>query len=227
LRYCNSGLNFKQFWDGRANSLEEQVDGPIQNAKEMGSTWEDVLRKLRAAPQYAADFHQIYPDGVQRNNIKECIAEFERSLITPNSRFDRYLRGDLAVLTAAEKSGYHKFKAFGCISCHQGVNVGGNMFQVFGTMGNYFVERGNISKADFGRFNVTGRERDRFVFKVPSLRNVALTAPYFHDGSASTLEAAVEVMAKYQLGQPLSTADIDEIAQFLKTLTGEYEGAPL
>ena len=223
----NSGLNFKQFWDGRAGTLEEQIDGPVQARDEMGSTWEEVVGKLRAAPQYLSAFQEIFADGVQPANIKTAIAEFERSLTTPNSRFDRFLRGEDTVLTADEKEGYGKFKAFGCASCHQGVNVGGNMFETLGAMADYFGERGHVTKADYGRFNVTGREEDRFVFKVASLRNVALTAPYFHDGSAQTLEDAVQAMGKYQLGQALSAVDVDQIVKFLRTLTGEYGGKPL
>jgi cytochrome c peroxidase len=223
----NSGLNFKQFWDGRASDFEEQLDFPVLAADEMGSTWEEVVGKLRATPEYVASFKEIFPDGIQPGNIKNVIAEFERSLITPNSRFDQFLRGDDLALSAKEKEGYRKFKSYGCTSCHQGVNIGGNMFETLGVMADYFAARGNVTKADYGRFNVTGKEEDRFVFKVPGLRNVALTAPYLHDGSAKRLEDAVDVMGKYQLGQTLSLKDIDEIVSFLKTLTGEFEGKAL
>jgi cytochrome c peroxidase len=220
----NCGLNFKQFWDGRADTLEEQVDGPMQADDEMGSTWEEMVAKLRRLPEYAAGFKAVYPDGIQRKNVKDAIAEFERSLTTPNSRFDQYLRGDDRALTDDEKEGYRKFKGYGCISCHQGVNVGGNMFQPLGVMGDYFGDRGNITKADLGRFNVTGEEDDKYKFKVAGLRNIALTAPYFHDGSAATLEEAVSVMAKYQLGRELPPQDLEQIVKFLKSLTGEYNG---
>ncbi len=161
---------------------------------------------------------------MRRPNVKNAIAEFERTLLTPGSRFDRHLRGDATALSAEEKAGYLKFKSYGCISCHQGVNIGANLFQRMGVIGDYFADRGNITKADLGRFNVTGQESDRHVFKVPGLRNVALTAPYFHDGSARTLEEAVEVMAKYQLGRPLPPGDLADIVRFLHTLTGELEG---
>jgi len=227
LTIFNAGLNFKQFWDGRASSLEEQLDGPVSAANEMGSTWEAIVRKLRATPAYSAPFSELFSDGIQVKNIKNVIAEFERSLITPNCRFDKFLRGDAAALTAAEKEGYRKFKSYGCASCHQGVNIGGNMFEKFGIMADYFAARGNVTKADYGRFNVTGREEDRFVFKVPSLRNIALTAPYLHDGSAADLETAVAVMGRYQLGESLSAEDIGEIVGFLETLTGEFEGKAL
>jgi cytochrome c peroxidase len=223
----NSGGNFKQFWDGRAATLEAQIDGPILSPKEMGSTWDEVLGKLRATPAYVTAFKNVYPDGIQPQNIRNAIAEFERSLITPKSRFDQFLRGADSALTDDEKEGYRKFKSYGCTSCHQGVNIGGNMFETLGTMADYFADRGNITNADNGRFNVTGREEDRYVFKVPSLRNIALTGPYFHDGSVATLEKAVAVMGRYQLGQRLSPQDVEQIVKFLKSLTGEYEGKPL
>lgn len=219
----NSGLGFKQFWDGRANTLEDQVDGPILGGKEMGAAWQEILSKLQASTEYSSAFQSAYADGIQAKNVKEAIAEFERSLITPNSRFDRYLRGDIGAITKDERGGYLKFKSYGCITCHQGVNVGGNMFQPLGVMGDFFAER-KLTKADFGRFNVTGNADDKFVFKVPSLRNVALTAPYFHDGSAKTLEDAVTTMATYQLGRDLSKEDLAQIVLFLKSLTGEYNG---
>lgn len=223
----NSALNFKQFWDGRAETLEEQVDGPTQAPTEMGAKWDDVIVRLSQSDEYVSSFKSLYPDGVQRKNVKDAIAEFERSLITPNARFDRWLRGDDGAISDEEKRGYQNFKAYGCISCHQGVNVGGKMFQPLGIMGDYFQDRGSVTPADFGRFNVTGKEEDRFTFKVPSLRNVALTAPYFHDASAKTLEDAVTIMAKYQLGRELPEEDRTSIVAFLKSLTGEYNGVPL
>lgn len=223
----NSGLNFRQFWDGRAETLEDQIDGPVQNPKEMGSTWPDVVRKLQADPSYPGAFAELYPARIQRATIKDAIATFERSLITPDSRFDRFLRGDRAAITADEVAGYQLFKAYGCVACHQGINVGGNMFQTFGIVADYFADRGHPTRADLGRFNVTGKEYDRHTFKVPSLRNVVRTAPYFHDGSAKTLPEAVAIMAKYQLGRTLSTREVDLIVQFLGTLTGEYTGKPL
>lgn len=223
----NTVFNFKQFWDGRAETLEDQIDGPIHNPKEMGSSWPQIVEKLRQDPEYVRAFAAIYRDGIEPRNVKDAIATFERSLITPNSRFDRLLRGDRSALSDDEKAGYERFKAYGCAACHQGVNVGGNMFQRFGVMADYFADRGNVTKADLGRFNVTGHEGDRYRFKVPGLRNVALTAPYFHDGSAEVLEEAVNVMARYQLGRTLSAADVVLIAKFLRTLTGEYNGKPL
>jgi cytochrome c peroxidase len=223
----NSAANFRQFWDGRAATLEEQIEGPIHSRTEMGSAWNQVVPTLQAVPGYVVAFQAIYSDGIQPANIKNALAEFERTLITPNSRFDKFLRGNDTALTAPEKEGYRKFKSYGCVSCHQGVNVGGNMFATLGAMDDYFMDRGSVTKADYGRFNVTGKDDDRFVFKVPSLRNVALTAPYLHDGSAKTLDRAVAIMGQYQLGRHIPREDLELIVKFLETLTGEYEGNPL
>lgn len=219
----NSGLHYKQFWDGRAETLEEQVEGPIHNQIEMASSWPQVIATLKQS-DYNQRFKTLYADGVTADNIKDAIATFEHSLYTPNSRFDQFLRGDQKVLTAKEKAGYQKFKDLGCVSCHQGVLLGGNMFQKFGVFGDYFHDRGNETKADLGRYNVTGKEEDRYAFKVPSLRNITLTPPYFHDGSAETLDEAVKVMIKYQLGREADPKDADLILQFLNTLTGNIQG---
>lgn len=223
----NSGFNFRQQWDGVVETLEEQVEKPLQSELAMDSNWTEVVNKLQESSQYRLLFGQLYADGIKSDNIKDAIATFERSLYTPNSRFDQYLRGDETALNPQEREGYRRFKAYGCVSCHQGVNIGGNLYQTFGLMGNYFKDRGNVTKADLGRFNVTGKESDRHVFKVPSLRNIALTNPYFHDGSAETLEEAVRVMGKYQLGRQLSQDDIDLIVTFFNALTGEYQGESL
>ena len=222
----NAALNFKQFWNGRADSLEAQIDLVIQNPVEMGSKWADVVVKVSQDAHYKQAFAAAYKDGVTKANIQNAIATFERTLITPNSRFDKYLRGDRNAISEEEKAGYAKFKQYGCVACHQGVNVGGNMFQKFGVMGNYFEKRGMSAEADLGRYLVTREEGDKHVFKVPSLRNVALTAPYFHDATAKTLEDAVDVMFKYQLGRVGSKEDKEAIIQFLKTLTGEPGGKP-
>jgi cytochrome c peroxidase len=220
----NAALNFRQFWNGRAETLEQQVDMVIQNPVEMGSKWEDVVAKVSQDATYHRAFALSYPEGVTRVTIQNAIATYERTLMTPNSRFDRYLRGEVNALSAEEKAGYLKFKQYGCIACHQGVNVGGNMFQKFGVMGDYFAARGRLTDADLGRYLVTGEEDDKHVFKVPSLRNVALTAPYFHDGSAKTLDAAVDVMFRYQLGRVASPDDKAAIIEFLGTLTGDAAG---
>lgn len=165
----NSGFNFVQFWDGRADSLEAQVDGPVNHPKEMASTWPLVLTKLGQDLSYVAKFKELYPDGMTVNNIKNALATFERSLLTPNSRFDKYLRGDQSVLNAHEKNGYELFQSLGCASCHQGVNLGGNMYEKMGLMGDYFTDRGNVTEADNGRFNVTHNPENMHEFRVPSV----------------------------------------------------------
>ena len=224
----NSRYNFRQFWDGRAASLEEQVSGPIHDPNEMGTTWAQVLGKLSKDTALTAEFKSLYPAaGLNAANITDALSSYQRALITPNARFDRHLRGDTTALKQDELRGYQLFKSYGCVACHQGVNVGGNMFQTFGVMGDYFGKRGNPTDADLGRYNVTKNPDDKHAFKVPSLRNVVLTAPYFHDGSAKTLEDAVDVMFRYQLGRPAPEQDKKYIIEFLHTLTGELDGKPL
>ena len=217
----NAGLNFKQFWDGRAKTLEQQIDGPVQSEVELGSLWPEVITKLHAHESYPQRFNALYPDGISRNNVKDALAEFMRTLTTPNGRFDQWLRGDGDALDRQEKKGYALFKHYGCVSCHQGANVGGNMFQVFGVINEYFKKRGNITEADFGRYNVTGNPADRHVFKVPSLRMAALTAPYLHDGNAETLRDAVDAMFEFQLGREAPDEHKDAIVAFIKTLAGD------
>ena len=217
----NAGLNFAQFWDGRVATLEAQIDDPVQSPSEMGSLWPDVVAKLYRDPEYPKRFNALYPtDGISRNSIRNALAEFMRSLLTPNSRFDRWLGGDETALSERERHGYALFKHYGCVSCHQGANVGGNMFQVFGVLNDYFRRRGDITDADLGRFNVTGNPADRHAFKVPSLRMAALTAPYLHDGSAATLRDAVDAMFTFQLGRTAPDADKDAIVAFIRTLAG-------
>jgi cytochrome c peroxidase len=218
----NSTFNFRQFWDGRAATLEEQAEGPVHNPIEMASNWPQVINKLSRDAQYVKDFNAIWPDGIQSAHIQSAIAEFERSLITPDSAFDRYLKGDAQALSAEARKGWDLFRNLGCIACHQGVNMGGNMYANLGIMGDFFAERGKpVVKSDLGRFNVTGRQADRHMFKVPSLRNIARTGPYFHDGSIAELEKAVETMARYQLGVELSEPDRNLLVSFLKSLSGQ------
>lgn len=220
----NAALNFVQFWDGRAATLEDQVNGPLNNPLEMASSWQSVLGKLKGDASYVKAFGECFPDGLNEANVRLAIADFERTLITRGSPFDRFLEGDQKALDPQAKSGYETFKSVGCIACHQGSNVGGNMFQRFGVLGDYFKDRGKVVEADYGRYNVTHNESDRFVFRVPSLRNVEHTAPYFHDGSAATLEQAVQVMAKYQLGRKLADEQVQAILAFLRSLSGPMVG---
>jgi cytochrome c peroxidase len=191
----------------------------------MDSNWSEIIAKLSGDSEYRKAFAAIYGDAITAAAMKEAIASFERTLITPNARFDQFLRGIEDAITEEEKQGYLLFKSYGCASCHQGRAVGGNMFEKMGVVRNYFAERGNITASDYGRFNITGVEEHRFEFKVPSLRNVELTAPYFHDGSAKTLEDAVKIMSKYQLGRQMPQEHRDLIVAFLKTLTGTLSEA--
>jgi cytochrome c peroxidase len=222
----NVAFNFRQLWAGGANSVEEVVDQVVRNPLVFASSWDEVLSKLRKDAALDERFRRVYPAGLTAETVSNALGEYNRSLTTPNGRFDRYLRGDSGAISKDELAGYNLFKRYGCVACHQGVNVGGNMFQTFGVMGDYFKTRGEVKPADLGRFNVTHRESDRHVFKVPSLRNVVLTGPYFHDGSASTLQEAVDVMFKYQLGRSASEEDKQLIIKFLGTLTGEQPKAP-
>jgi cytochrome c peroxidase len=225
----NAALNFVQFWDGRAATLEEQAGGPPLNPVEMGSAgWDEVVVKLNKDKKLRKEFEAVYPEGFGQQSITGAIAEFERTLVTPNSRFDKFLAGDASALTAEEKHGYELFTATGCANCHVGELLGGKSFEVLGRRADYFKARGDrLTAADYGRFNVTKQEQDKRAFKVPTLRNVAKTAPYLHDGSKRTLKGAVEAMAAYQLGQQLHEKDTDDLVRFLQTLTGEYKGKAL
>ena len=223
----NAAFNFAYNWDGAADSLEAHADRLLLNAKIMRADWPELLARLQADPDYARAFAAAYPDGLTKANVLSALAGYQRSLITPNAPFDRYLRGELEALDVAERQGFALFEGYGCIACHQGLNIGGNMYQKFGVFEDVLTPADKDATADLGRYNVTGVERDRGVFRVPSLRNVAVTAPYFHDGRAATLENAVETMARVQLGKNLSPDEIDLIVRFLHSLTGEYRGRPL
>ncbi len=223
----NSSLNQQLFWDGRANNLQEQINFVVASEKEFATDWPSIIKKLEQDKTYVKKFNELYADGISADSIRDAIVTFERSLTTINARFDQYLRGDEHAINDDEKQGYRLFKIYGCTACHQGRNVGGNLFMKIGLFGDYLADRGAQTKADLGRFNVTGDEKDRYVFRVPGLRLVALTAPYFHDGSVKTLKEAVRIMAKYQLGREIPDQDIEFIVAFLKTLPGEYKGQPL
>lgn len=226
----NAGLNYRQQWTGGARTLEDLVDKVVSSPLVFASSWQATLDKLAADKALVAEFQRLYPPrGLSREAVQDSLASFQRSLITP-SRFDRYLRGETQAITSEEKRGYERFKDYGCVGCHQGVNVGGNMLQRFGAMNDYFADRRKAGvpagAGDEGRFRVTREARDRHVFKVPSLRNVALTAPYFHDGSAATLDEAVDVMFRYQLGRSAPPEDRALIVRFLNSLTGERFKTP-
>lgn len=223
----NVAYNFRFNWDGKHESLMAHTNALIQNPRVMGAQWPVVRERLMGDRAYQKAFAEAYEEGVSQKTVIDAIVTYEESLTTPNAPFDQYLRGDSEAISPAAEQGYNLFKDYGCISCHQGANVGGNMFQKFGVMGDYFADRGEITKADLGRYSITGEESDRYVFRVPSLRNVAATAPYLHDGRAETLTDAIEIMVKYQLGRPIPEAQVELIAQFLQTLTGEYRDVPI
>lgn len=209
----NSVFNFRQFWDGRAKSLKDQALGPIENPIEMASDFNVLIKKLENT-EYKELFDEVFKDGITKENIVDAIAEHEKTLITPNSLFDRYLNGDENAITKKQKKGYELFKNKGCIACHNGVSVGGNLYSKFGIME-------DAKSINLGRYNLTKKEKDKYYFKVSTLRNVEYTAPYFHDGRTYSLSAAVKIMALYQVGRPMSEEEISSIVSFLKSLSGE------
>lgn len=222
----NALYNFVQFWDGRAATLADQAAGPPLNPVEMAcKSFDEICDKLKADAAFSKAFTEVYPDGINEANITNAIQEFEKTLLTPNSRFDKYLKGDMAALTTEELAGYDLFKKYNCATCHVGENMGGQSYELMGIKQDYFADRGTeLTVEDYGRFKETKNERDRHRFKVPGLRNVALTAPYFHDATQATLEDAVRAMGKYEVGVDLSQQEVKQIVAFLQTLTGEYQG---
>jgi cytochrome c peroxidase len=223
----NAALSFRLNWRGDFVSLENQNEAVLLSETLMNTNWEELLPELEADPRYQEGFTAIYGAGPERRSVLDALATFQRSLTTPDARFDRYLRGERDAITAEEEAGYQLFKVIGCVACHQGVNIGGNLFQRFGIFADPFAGQAALTNADLGRFAVTGVESDKHVFRVPSLRNVAATAPYFHDGRADSLREAVMIMARVQLGRELGDGDADRIVKFLETLTGEHRGQPL
>lgn len=225
----NAVYNFVQFWDGRAQTLAAQAAGPPLNPVEMASeSFDQIIAKLQADKDFARAFVKVYPDGITEANITDAIEQFERTLITPDSAFDKWLRGDDSAITAQELEGYELFKKYDCATCHAGPNLGGLSYELMGLRRHYFAERGlELTHEDNGRFKETGLERDRHRFKVPGLRNVEHTWPYYHDGTRETLEEAVRDMGLYQSGVELTEAEVAAITAFLNTLTGEYNGVEI
>ena len=220
----NAALLGSQFWDGRAATVEEQAGGPLLNPVEMANIDKaSVAKKIADIPEYQAQFKKAYADkggAVNFENITDAIAAFERTLLTP-TKWDDYLRGNVNAMTPQEKQGVRSFINNGCIACHQGVNLGGNSFQKFGLIKGPYWQFTGSKKHDEGRFEVTKAENDKFVFRVPGLRNVALTYPYFHDGSVWELDKAIAIMGEAQLGKQLPQSEVDNISAFLKTLSGK------
>lgn len=220
-----ASLHTMQFWDGRAKDVEEQAEGPILNPVEHAIPSAEFLEnRLRKVPEYQQLFKEVYSDQkepITFKNVANAIAAFERKL-NPSSRFDKYLEGDESALNEQEKEGLQTFVKNGCIACHSGVAVGGNLYQKFGVYGNYW-EYTKSAKKDNGLYDLTKKEKDRYFFKTPGLRNVEKTSPYFHDGSVNNLEEAVKIMAKLQVNKELTDTETKNIVAFLKTLTADID----
>jgi cytochrome c peroxidase len=221
----NAAFNKVQFWDGRAPSLEAQAAGPVTNPIEMGmKSWDDVVERLKTIDGYVKAFNDVFgKDSISKENATKAIAAYERTLITPNSPYDKYVGGDKDALTAQQVRGMEKMAELGCVSCHSGPAFNGaGMFQRFPVNDNAYFNAQYHFKKDKGLAEVSKNPADEHLFKVPTLRNIALTAPYFHNGSVKTLEDAVKVMAKVQLDKELSKEDTADIVAFLNSLTGEF-----
>lgn len=229
----NAVFNFVQFWDGRAATLAAQAAGPPLNPVEMGSSsFEEIAARLAADTDFAKRFCAVYPEGLNEQTITDAIAEYEKTLITPDCDFDRYLKGDFQAMTERQIEGYALFKEYKCATCHAGINMGGLSYEMMGQRADYFKDRemnvaSGLTDADNGRWAQTGIERDRYRFKTPTLRNVALTWPYYHDGSVATLEEAVAMMSQYQVGHIMPESDVQKVKEFLDAQTGRYEGKTL
>ncbi len=211
----NASYNFVQHFNGAATDLKSELLLHVKDKNILDTTLEDIVKTL-SKTDYKNVFTKVYKDGLTKENFVSAIVEFERSLTTPNSKFDNYLRGDVDALNKQEKRGFEAFKDQGCIYCHNGVNVGGNMYQKMGIFAPYKQD-----KILNGKMDISKRERDKFVYKVPTLRNIELTSPYMHDGSVKTLKEAVTLMREHQLGLETKDKDIEDLLVFLKTLTGE------
>jgi len=222
----NSVYFLAQFWDGRAADLVEQADGPPNNPIEMATSWDQVLGKLSQDEAMVAAFAQTY-GHVTADGIKDAIAKYEKTLVTTGDRLDRFLPGDEDALTAEQQAGWAAFREHGCDTCHVGAAMGGTSYEKMGLHGDYMSDRGDPTDADLGRFAVTDDEQDKGHFKVPTLRNIELTFPYYHDGTVETLEGAVQKMGHYERGRQLSDAEVSEIVSFLGALTGEIPAPPV
>ncbi len=229
----NAVFNFVQFWDGRAATLADQAAGPPLNPVEMGSaSFEEIAARIAEDAEFTKRFCAVYPEGLNEKTITDAIAEYEKTLITPNSPFDRYLKGDKQAMTPEQIEGYALFKDYKCATCHAGVNLGGLSYEMMGQRADYFKDRelnvkSGLTDSDNGRWAQTGVERDRYRFKTPTLRNVALTWPYYHDGSVATLEEAIRMMAEYQVGRKMPAGEVQKVKSFLDAQTGQYQGQTL
>lgn len=219
----NSKLNFRQFWDGRAKTFADVIDDHIQDKTVFANSWEKIIEDLKKEKTHVDSFKKLYPTGeINIANVKDALTTFLNNLLTPDSPFDKFLGGDQTAISDDAKKGYELFQQYGCITCHEGPNFGGNLVQKLGIYQDYYAGKTPLP-SDLGLYNVTKKENDRYVFKVPSLRNIELTGPYLHDGSVATLEEMVQLMGVYQVGQPIPKFQVDNIVKFLKTLNGTQE----
>ncbi|MEG1610038.1 MAG: cytochrome c peroxidase, partial [Bilophila sp.] len=222
----NAVFHLRQFWNGRARDLQEQALDPPVDPREMGSgNWTEICNRLAQSASLQQEFMELYADGITAQNVGNALAEFEKTLITPNCRFDRYLKGDKNAISVIEKDGYALFKASRCATCHVGKALGGQSVEYLNLKADFYADRQVVPRpADMGVYTFTGREEDKFKFKVPSLRNTAETGPWYHDGKIKTLNEAVSLMGVYQCGITLEENAVELIVAFLHTLTGEYMG---
>ena len=219
-----------QFRNGRADDLDEQAAGTPENPIEMGSqTWDDIVARLNKDKALIARFKTMYAEGITRATVTDAIAEFEKTLITPDSPFDKYLKGDKTAITENQIRGYELFKAHDCATCHVGQALGGQSFETMGIAEDYHAVRKNerpdiaYNDDDKGLMGFTGKESDLHKYKVPILRNIALTAPYLHDGTVETLDEAVKVMIRFQTDAKYTQEEVDKIVDFLNALTGSHQ----
>ena len=225
----NAMFHIRQFWDGRAANLAEQAGGPPLNPVEMASeNWDEIIAKLEQDKEFTEKFKAVYPEGYSGETLCNAIAEYEKTLITPNSAFDKFLMGDKTALNDKQRAGYELFIEYNCATCHSGPAMGGQSFEYLDLKGDYFAARNTPqTDGDKGLAAFSKKDKDKARFKVPTLRNIELTAPYLHDSSAPTLEDAVKVMMSFQVGKTANQQEVDSLVEFLKTLTGELEGKPL
>ncbi|WP_283130462.1 cytochrome-c peroxidase [Enterovibrio norvegicus] len=219
LTVFNAALNYRFFWDGRTNSLKKQMDGPVHAPLEMASSWAAIVEYVAANPEYETLFEDADILPISADSIQHALVAFQESLLTPHSPFDRYLNGDQYAIDSPAKKGWMAFQKLGCINCHQGQNIGGSLMQRFGYYDNETRGAPSASDLDTGRYQMTQNDADKYLFRVASLRNVADTPPYFHDGRTNNLEEAIEIMAKVQLGQSLEQSVINDISAFLHALS--------
>lgn len=220
----NAAYNYAQNWTASAKNLKEQVQFHVEDERILNARWTTIISRLSQDSSLLSAFNKSYSDGLNASNIADAISSFEQTLLTPGSRFDRYLQGENAALTEEEKAGFEIFKSHDCASCHLGPSLGGQSLEKMGFYRDYFSGSNADKPTNWGRFNVSRNARDRYKFKVPNLRNIELSHPYLHDGSAKKLEDAVRIMSEHQIDKPLTDSEIKLLCKFLKTLTGEYKG---